>query len=254
MTDGDSSSVRYAYGRASKRLSREEEKTASFEDRFHSVLPWLATQCTNHLTTLRDRERAATSVDDLLLEAWIVLRRKDAKWRPATGKYMTFATLVVRRMMIDTRCKLGVVPGPVNSWFLLKKIQGKEAPTPREAESARKILATSHVYGITQGQESGDDEEGRVSLGHCDHSCTPDGAVSNRESVAEVREVIKELIVRLNPMEALVVGWGFGLWNVGPYSDNEIAEKIKCSPKKIVRLRISALEKMRDHGLGTVNT
>jgi hypothetical protein len=73
---------------------------------------------------LLPREKANYSLEDIISELWILVRKKDEKWDPLSGAYTTFAMLVMKHHFDDLRSACRTVHAPRNSYSRIRALEG----------------------------------------------------------------------------------------------------------------------------------
>lgn len=215
-----------AYGSKVKFLSQEEINSATAADRIQSIWPFVAQKVMSHWGKSKPWERIHFDPDDLMVEIWIELEKKNDRYDPSRGLYVTFAGRIVDRKLIAIWEHSRTVHLPRNSAGRLSKCTNKED----SGEPAEKINRCMRPVVEV-------DPEDKL---HEDQSTT-----EKAESLAEIRKRAARVIRSLDAKEAYVVGHHYGLWGMEPTPIQVIAERLGLSVGQARALRAKAERKIR---------
>lgn len=228
FVSGGTQSMREIYGKSPRRVPKDREPFADFEERIESIWPFLVRKVAEFLKKLSDADRAALDMDDILSEVWLRLRAKDDRWEPARGRYITFAWAVAGRRMAELRDKSRVVSSPLNCVATICKYQSEEGLSPKRRATLAAMLATRGSY---------------AGLAH--DSEIPDA----RHAVADRSEALRAAVVAalssLSPYEAALVGQTRGLFRPS-VSLPRVARRLKIGREEAERILAEADAKLRD--------
>lgn len=225
----------YAFGESHFRLSEEEAKSAPMADRIRSVWPFLVQRVIAFEETLRPRERANFDAEDTLTEVWIELARKDSKWDPARGKYITFAGKLLRNRLDAIRDESRTVQSPPNSGCRLREYRRAEAEGTLTGRQAKTAVALKRSRGMPEPIDDHDEQYGEA-----------DDAIEVAERRSLSRSAVIDALRTLRPIEAAVIGRAYGLWGQPRQSIEEIATATKRTPEAIRRTKSRAQARIRE--------
>jgi hypothetical protein len=228
-----------AFGRYHRFLSAEEARNATPEERIQSVWPAITRQVNQFVASLHQRELACFDPDDILLECWIELRQKDAKWVPEKGAYLSFSCKLVHHLFVRIRERARTVESPRNASCKLAEsrtdeISGRLSRTRTKGmhDIDRTISGTIHI-----GIDIPDEPDER----------DPPSFWINKEESAVSSEGIRQVIEQLGPRKAMVLGRLFGLWGQPQCSVSELATELGKTTEQIRKLRNSAYRMARSY-------
>lgn len=179
-------------------------------------------------------ERINFDLEDTLMELWIALAERDDKYNPERGRYITFASSVIRHHLIAIKERAKTVHSPRNAVCRVKQYkQSINAGTISEARSKtyRDILRTNRSReALDCQQHPGGD--------------TPDDEAAYRDITAIVTEAVSNELRHLKPTEAMAVGASIGLWGAEKQSARGVARRLGIKEERIARLRRDILIKL----------
>jgi DNA-directed RNA polymerase specialized sigma subunit len=220
-------------------LSPQEAVRSTPEQRIESIWPFVARTVLRFCSSLRAFEMVNYDPDDVMVECWIEIRRQDVKWKPSSGKYITFVGIILNKFLIRVREEAQVVRAARN---VMQRInqgdklieEGKLSPKKMWTVEALK-RSTEPAACIDELSEGSDYLLENVNK----HSLLPiaDKLVSRAIEVLDVREamVIGEIMkatTRKKPLSARNI--------------RGISRRTGISIHDVYRLRDTAYEKMRN--------
>lgn len=211
-----------------RRLTREEEATASLEDRLRSVWPYIVRKCVRFCGRLKVRERATLSVEDAVNEVAAALAEKDSRFDPAKGRYITFAEWVAKSVLATGREKSRIVNSS-NTLGRLRRYRAKgELDRDQRAvvESLERTLEP--VDSIV-----GDHTPGRG------HDTVPD-AIAAREDALREHDLLLQAFRGMDAMEAMVLARIYGIGPADPLTPAEVGRAISMSSAAVRQLEVRA--------------
>lgn len=243
--------VLYAYGTRHEFLDVEAAKLATTEDRIRSIWPFIVNRVISFHFTLRPRERVNFDPEDVLIELFVVLSKKDAQWSPERGRYITFAGVIIDRELCAIRDSSRTVESPRNSTVRMREYKEEEKAgtiSSRRAGTANDIRRSSEGTNSIS-VDSGTDARGGSANWHPTTQEGPTEILIGNEDGDQFRAAIKNAIFhsQLTPLEACVVGRTVGLWGNSKRTIKKIAEETERDHREVRRALWTAHQKIRQY-------
>jgi RNA polymerase sigma factor (sigma-70 family) len=110
------------YGKLCERLDRQEAAAADCERRINSIGQLLVKEVVAFYRSLSPEGRSSYDPEDLLLECWAELKKRNDKYDPDRGNYRTFAARIIRNTFLGVLERTRCVRLPANSAGLFRDI------------------------------------------------------------------------------------------------------------------------------------
>lgn len=227
----------FAFGRKPRILGRDEEATATFDERVASAWGYLVV-ITRRFSEKRmtARERANCDFDDMMHAILIELIEKDHRFDVTRGvKYVTFATMLAQKVLLACKDRAHTVQCPTNSATRLKRADSMDADgslTLKREIGAHQILHARSQYADIRSDMAVYEEQPGASL----------------EEEEEIEATSKAAVLALSSMctySAMLVGHSIGLWNQPPKTWRQIAEMVGYTPARVNELGREAISEFR---------
>ena len=215
-------------------LDDEAAMAATTEGRIRSVWPFMVRRAAAFQKTLGPRGQANFDLEDTLAELWVAIAERDHKWDRGRGRFITFAGTVVDHALDSIRDRARTVQSPRNSSWRLKEYRVAEEAgtlTPRLAKSQADIRRASGEL------EEADFGDWRIASGD-----DPAGLAERREADANLAAALSDL----DPTEAAVVRYAYGLDGNPALTIDQIAATLGRSPDAVRRAKARALATLRE--------
>lgn len=227
-----------AFGRRHEFLDSDAASRASTEERIRSIWPFLVRRVLAFQKSLKPRERANYDHEDVMAELWLALAKRDSKWSPELGRYITFAATVINRELCDIRDKARTVHSPRNASCRLKEYQAEEEAstiTPERLKTANDIRRTS------------DPAEAVHDHAHAIRSAEgePASILMERETFDRRTERLKTAIANLPSDQADVMERTAGLFGRERQTLEEVARDTGRSAYRVGVLKSEAMSNLR---------
>jgi hypothetical protein len=230
-----------AFGVVPRLLTADEAIGATTNERIGSVWLYLVRRANKFVKTLRPYEQSNFDVEDVLMELYVTLAEKDAKWEPDRGRYITFAGKIADRALTDIRDRSRTVESPRNSSCRMRDYQAQEEAgtlTDRRLKTFDDVRRSSGEYehiSVARQGETGDYREPSV----------PPDDHEEREDERMVKDAVTWGLMALTTFEARCLGEYAGLWGRQQRTIAEIARRTGRSKDAVKKARDSANDKIR---------
>lgn len=232
------------FGEKPRRLTVEEATTVTPDRRIESVWLFLIRKTLRFVDSLYGTESANCDVEDVLVELYIELKKKDAKWEPERGRYITFAAKIAQRHLSSLRDKLRTVQSPRNSLSRLQRYEREISEgtiTDERRETYRFIKSAYLPYGDSA------DLSQAIKLNHrSGQDVETETDVFNRESGRLANDAVTWGLMALTTFESRVLGMCNGLYGQPSLTVTEIAERTGKSRDEVKKARDEAVRKVKD--------
>ncbi|SIO37654.1 hypothetical protein SAMN05444166_4207 [Singulisphaera sp. GP187] len=234
----------YAYGAEHEFLSTEKAASATPEERIRSIWPFLVRKVNEFAKTLKPRELVNFDHEDILSELWAAVAKRDHKWTPERGKYITFAAVIVDRELCSIRDRARTVQSPRNSSCRIKEYQ---AEAENGAISARRLKTMGDIMRTGDGTtQIGPGSQGDAPV--CEERWVdPAQVLIGEESSASYREAIRSAFRSLSAIECLVMSRLNGLGGRPKQSVWKFAWMNSMDESEVRSIRSNATQKIRQH-------
>jgi hypothetical protein len=190
------------------RLGREEEVTATVEDRLRAIWAFLLDQATLFQRRLKLHELSGFDLEDCLQEIAAELIEKDHSWEPARGRYITFAGTLADRVLRRHRdnCRLVSVRNAACRLARYRQAASEDRLSNSAQVTAARLAAVFEApTAVEEIPSDGDPTELEIER-------------RDREATAQ-QEVIRVLRRARGPAHAMILSRLYGLSNTGTAQD-----------------------------------
>lgn len=216
-------------------LSDEEMVRATAWERIATIEHFITGRVSQWAKTLHPRERANCDVEDAAQSVKLKLARKNDKWEPSKGKYITFAETIIRHELEHLREKSRTVESPKNCAMRLRQYEAMDAGGAPQSklETAEKMRRT--IGGMDVAAEADGIDR-----------CHPPEILATRDEHNDLTRRIRLAVARTcDGDEAAIVGYMCGFNGSRPRSAEEVAALLGLSQSKVIKLWTEARTKMR---------
>jgi len=236
----------YAYGETHKFLDAAESVAATPEERIQSIWPFIVGRVRIFQSTLKVRERVNCDPEDTLSELFLALLEKDHLWSPERGRYITFAGVLVDRLLCALRDRARTVQSPRNSSCRMKEYKIEEESgsiSTRRRMTADDIRRTSEGIHPISGGEGQSNEAMLTGV----TTSEPSSIISDQETSENITEAIIEAIKSLPPFESMVISKLSGLFGNKKQNISKVAFDSCREQSEIRQIKARAIESIRTH-------
>lgn len=205
------------------RLTNEQERSAFFSERLNEIWPYMVRRVNRMLELQDDRDRSNCAATDILQELAAELRKKDHLWRPERGRYITFATFVLRGILSRYPRMARTVTPPCNT-----------------RSRYRKAMAAAE-----KGNRSGVQVAGAIlNVMKSTRSITGEQALADHRHRSS--EAVRDLLLDLpSNLHVQVITLAYGLAGDCPMSCRAIACTLGIELDQAIRLKAEGVRIMR---------
>lgn len=214
----------YFGAQESKPLSAEEAQAADFETRINSIGRLLVKEVARIHRLLSPEGQVNYDQEDILLEIWAELRRRNDSFNCSRGNYRTFAALIIRNTFLDITCRARTVKLPADTASRLWKGDPENM--------ARLKRAARDHWEINSG----------LLLPDCQPS--PEDGLIWLETREEDQQRAAALLENCTVMECLALST-LGIWGDKPSTARQAAIRHGISPERLRKARKTAIKKLR---------
>jgi hypothetical protein len=165
-------------------------------------------------------------------EVYVELLKKNDKWIPERGSYITFAATLARHVFVRIKEQARTVHLPKNGHALLHIANEKIAAgtmTDKANATAQRLMISAKEVSRFEDVEGGVESQGAATVDEY-----------------AMRAQAKSVVMVLEANEAVAVGMKFGLWGQPIRRLPEISRALGITQADAERLLAGAMAKMRE--------
>ncbi len=237
----------YCFGTdAIRPLTVVEEVDAPFEKRLRSIWPYLVKSVNRFTAQLTPRELANYDADDLMTEVALALWKKDDRWSPRRGRYITFAEQVCRSTVLSLRARMRTVHAPSNATGRLKIYRRRLEDGPLPARQRTIVARLAQVLG--QVDDVADVPNCPQLVSAADQV---QADLDAREAALGSADRARAALADAGPLGALVLTRLYGLFGTPPQSERALAQSLPSlrTAARVLEVADEARRRIRDHAL-----
>jgi DNA-directed RNA polymerase specialized sigma24 family protein len=214
-------------------LSNEQAQQADFVTRIESIGRFLVREVLRFHRRLSPQGRINYDPEDILIEVWIELRRRNHKYDPARGGYRTFAVRIMRNTFLAISERSRCVRLPSNSAALFNAASNASLD-----DAARKKFET-----VSRAAKDHADVTPHTPLLQDRRPSPVDGLIW-MEDFERLNTDVADRIGALDTYECIAIGATMRLWGTPKQTLAEAAQEYGVEPGVLRRALRSARSKL----------
>lgn len=232
----------------SVKLTREQARDATFDERFASIGRYLARQAGLFHHSLSAEGKVSHDPDDICSELWIELREKNGSYNWEEGSYLAFASPVIRHKLIWLRETSRVVKMPMNANVSFSEAEQAEqegtlSKTKRITLACIRAAATDHMPLVSTSRHA-EHAPDAVEFQPIDESMQPLEELETEESEEACVGDLSRNLLTLTLLEAVVLGASLGLWGSDKRTLGQVSLQYGHDPKHLATVLREARRKL----------